>query len=74
MHPLRQIIDPNDLGHPLCAHLREGTWAMDYVLHRIEKYAASPRHSRLAILIESLQANRRSSPPREARSLDSRAL
>ncbi len=49
MHPLRQIIDPNDLGHPLCAHLREGTWAMDYVLHRIEKYAASPRHSRLAI-------------------------
>ena len=38
MHPLRQIIDSNDLGHPLCAHLREGTWAMDYTLRRLQKY------------------------------------
>jgi glycogen debranching enzyme len=29
MFPLRQIIASNDLGHPLCAHLREGSWAMD---------------------------------------------
>ena len=37
MTPLRQIIDSNDLGHPLCAHLRDGTWALDYVHRRIEK-------------------------------------
>ncbi|KAK8847657.1 glycogen debranching enzyme [Kwoniella newhampshirensis] len=37
MHPLREIMKTNDLGHPLCAHLREGTWAMDYVLKRLEK-------------------------------------
>jgi hypothetical protein len=37
MYPLRQIIENNDLGHPLCAHLREGTWAMDYVINRLEK-------------------------------------
>ena len=35
MHPLRQIMESNDLGHPLCAHLRKGTWAMDYVLNRL---------------------------------------
>lgn len=37
MHPLRHIMRHNDLGHPLCGHLREGTWAMDYVYSRLEK-------------------------------------
>lgn len=37
MHPLRHIMRVNDLGHPLCAHLRDGTWAMDYVANRLEK-------------------------------------
>ncbi|KAL7419064.1 bifunctional 4-alpha-glucanotransferase/amylo-alpha-1,6-glucosidase [Cryptotrichosporon argae] len=37
MHPLRQITKTNDLGHSLCAHLRNGTWALDYVLNRLEK-------------------------------------
>ncbi len=37
MHQLRHIMKTNDLGHPLCAHLREGTWAMDYVHVRLEK-------------------------------------
>lgn len=37
MHPLRHIMRYNDLGHPLCGHLREGTWAMDYVWSRLEK-------------------------------------
>lgn len=37
MHPLRQITKSNDLGHALCAHLREGTWAMDYILDRLFK-------------------------------------
>ena len=35
MHLLRSIMRYNDLGHPLCAHLREGTWALDYVHQRL---------------------------------------
>ena len=31
------MIRSNDLGHPLAAHLRAGTWALDYVHKRIEK-------------------------------------
>ncbi|CAL1714662.1 unnamed protein product [Somion occarium] len=37
MHPLRHIMRYNDLGHALCAHLREGTWAMDFVAARLFK-------------------------------------
>lgn len=35
MHPLRHIMRYNDLGHSLCGHLREGTWAMDYIHARL---------------------------------------
>lgn len=38
MHPLRHIIRYNDLGHPLCANLRQGTWAFDYISGRLSKY------------------------------------
>jgi glycogen debranching enzyme len=27
----------NDLGHPLCGHLRAGSWAMDYIYERLER-------------------------------------
>lgn len=37
MNPLRRIMDSNDLGHPLCEHLRQGTWAMDYIYGRLIK-------------------------------------
>lgn len=37
MHPLRHIMQYNDLGHPLCQHLRSGTWAMDYIPNRLLK-------------------------------------
>ena len=37
MHPLQHIMRTNDLGHPLCGHLRDGPWAMDYVAGRLEK-------------------------------------
>ena len=37
MAVLRPIIESNDLGHPLCAHLRDGTWAFDYVHQRLVK-------------------------------------
>lgn len=35
MHPVRHIMQYNDLGHPLCANLREGTWAFDYIHSRL---------------------------------------
>lgn len=35
---LRPIIENNDLGHPFCAHLREGHWALDYVCDRIQRF------------------------------------
>ena len=41
MHPLKHIMRHNDLGHPLCAHLREGTWAFDYVHERLFQYVLS---------------------------------
>lgn len=34
---LRNIIKNNDLGHPLCNHLREGQWALDYIVGRLER-------------------------------------
>lgn len=37
MSHLRGIMERNDLGHPLCGHLREGTWALDYVHGRLEQ-------------------------------------
>ncbi|KDQ61755.1 glycoside hydrolase family 13 protein [Jaapia argillacea MUCL 33604] len=41
MHPLRHIMKHNDLGHPLCAHLRDGTWALDYVYTRLSKQVST---------------------------------
>ncbi|KAF9054347.1 glycoside hydrolase family 13 protein [Panaeolus papilionaceus] len=35
MHPLRHVMRYNDLGHSLCGHLREGTWALDYIHERL---------------------------------------
>lgn len=37
MHALRHVMRYNDLGHPLCAHLRDGSWACQYVYQRLEK-------------------------------------
>ncbi|KAJ7583415.1 glycoside hydrolase family 13 protein [Mycena floridula] len=43
MHPLRHIMRYNDLGHPLCGHLRDGSWALDYVHARLfDQLAALP--------------------------------
>lgn len=38
LHPLRHIMRENDLGHPLCGHLRDGSWALDYVHRRLTQY------------------------------------
>ncbi|RYN20313.1 Glycogen debranching enzyme [Alternaria arborescens] len=34
---LRDIVNDNNLGHPLCNHLRDGQWALDYCLGRLQK-------------------------------------
>ena len=36
---LRDVIRNNDLGHPLCNHLRDGQWALDYTAGRLKKRA-----------------------------------
>lgn len=36
---LRDVIANNDLGHPICNHLREGQWALDYIANRLDKLA-----------------------------------
>ncbi|KAF9557321.1 glycoside hydrolase family 13 protein [Agrocybe pediades] len=41
MHYLRHIMRYNDLGHGLCAHLREGSWALHYVHERLSKQTAT---------------------------------
>ncbi|THH18461.1 hypothetical protein EW146_g2524, partial [Bondarzewia mesenterica] len=49
MHPLRHVMKYNDLGHPLCGHLRHGNWALDYVYSRLAKQASYlPRLSKPA--------------------------
>ncbi|CAL2030891.1 unnamed protein product [Caenorhabditis brenneri] len=35
---LEKIRDQNDLGHPLCQNLRDGTWLCDYVVGRLAKF------------------------------------
>ncbi|KAF2645816.1 glycogen debranching enzyme [Massarina eburnea CBS 473.64] len=35
--PLRDIANENNLGHPICNHLREGQWALDYCVGRLER-------------------------------------
>ncbi|KAJ5290665.1 uncharacterized protein N7443_010918 [Penicillium atrosanguineum] len=37
---LEDIIKYNQLGHPLCDHLRDGQWAIDYLIGRMEKVAS----------------------------------
>lgn len=37
MAPLRIVIENNDLGHPLCDNLRNGSWACEYTYIRLEE-------------------------------------
>jgi glycogen debranching enzyme len=45
--PLRDIVNDNDLGHPICNHLREGQWALDYCVQRLERAASKRQYSRV---------------------------
>jgi len=37
MAHLKHVMQSNDLGNPLCDHLRKGSWALDYVHNRLER-------------------------------------
>lgn len=66
MHPIRHVTTYNDLGHPLCGHLRDGSWAMDYIYERLEKYVLVIIQLRVPCPDIHRQATGRVSPSREA--------
>ncbi|SCV04841.1 LAMI_0H19812g1_1 [Lachancea mirantina] len=39
---LRNVIFLNDLAHPISDHLREGYWALDYLVNRLDSYKEYP--------------------------------
>jgi glycogen debranching enzyme len=43
MSCLRDIICENNLGHPLCDHLRSGYWPLDYIVNRLERASLEQR-------------------------------
>ncbi|KAL4866071.1 hypothetical protein BDV12DRAFT_173429 [Aspergillus spectabilis] len=44
---LENIIRYDDLGHPLCDHLRQGQWALDYIVKRLVNAAGKPEYTAL---------------------------
>jgi len=44
---LRDIVNENNLGHPLCQHLRDGQWALDYCVGRLERISEKRKYSRI---------------------------
>ncbi|KAF2206072.1 glycogen debranching enzyme [Delitschia confertaspora ATCC 74209] len=44
---LRDIVNENNLGHPLCQHLREGQWALDYCVGRLERISQQKNYSQI---------------------------
>lgn len=44
---LRPIIESNNLGHPLCEHLRSGQWALDFISWRLNRISETDGFERL---------------------------
>jgi len=44
---LEPIVRENNLGHPLCNHLRDGGWALDFIINRTERISKQEGYSRL---------------------------
>ncbi|KAF2175429.1 glycoside hydrolase family 133 protein [Zopfia rhizophila CBS 207.26] len=44
---LRDIVYDNNLGHPLCNHLREGQWALDNCVGRLERISQKSKFHRI---------------------------
>ncbi|KAI1828706.1 glycoside hydrolase family 133 protein [Xylaria intraflava] len=53
---LKDIIKENNLAHPLCQNLRDGQWAMDYTVGRLERISQHSGLSRLTNPAEWLKA------------------
>ncbi|KAK3393446.1 glycogen debranching enzyme [Podospora didyma] len=45
---LKDIIKDNNLAHPLCQNLRDGQWALDYIVGRLERASKKESYARLA--------------------------
>jgi len=41
---VKDIISNNDIGHPLCEHLRQGTWALEYIVKRLDLLSSKFDH------------------------------
>ncbi|CAK7568449.1 MAG: bifunctional 4-alpha-glucanotransferase/amylo-alpha-1,6-glucosidase [Sporothrix epigloea] len=44
---LKDVVPENNLAHPLCQNLRDGQWALDYIVGRLERIATKDTHSNL---------------------------
>ncbi|KAL8822075.1 MAG: hypothetical protein Q9191_007183 [Dirinaria sp. TL-2023a] len=44
---LRNVVRDNDLGHPICSHLREGQWALDWIVSRLQRIGKRTSHTAL---------------------------
>ena len=40
---LKNVVRDNNLGHPICNHLRDGHWALDHIVSRLERIAKRER-------------------------------
>ncbi|KAI5463687.1 glucanotransferase domain of glycogen debranching enzyme-domain-containing protein [Mariannaea sp. PMI_226] len=45
---LKDIIRDNNLAHPLCQNLRDGQWALDYIVGRVKRLSEIPGNEGLA--------------------------
>lgn len=52
---LGDIIKDNNLAHPLCQNLRDGQWALDYTVGRLERTSQQPEFANLAKTAEWLK-------------------
>lgn len=41
---LRDVVQDNNLGHPICQHLRDGQWALDYCVGRLERISQKKKY------------------------------
>ncbi|KAF3762761.1 family 13 glycoside hydrolase, partial [Cryphonectria parasitica EP155] len=45
---LKDVIRDNNLAHPLCQNLRDGQWALDYIIGRLERASEGELYFRIA--------------------------
>ncbi|KPM45397.1 Glycogen debranching enzyme [Neonectria ditissima] len=43
----KNIIRDNNLAHPLCQNLRDGQWALDYIVGRVQRISSTPGNESL---------------------------